>query len=39
MVTNEFADKMKEICEKMATLNALIPDGVDIQRNFLIYLL
>jgi hypothetical protein len=34
MITNEFSEKMKEICEKMGALNALLPDGVNIQRNF-----
>jgi hypothetical protein len=34
MVTNEFAEKMNEICEKMGALNALIPESVNIHRNF-----
>jgi hypothetical protein len=32
VITNEFADKMKEISEKMGALNALTPDGVNIRR-------
>jgi hypothetical protein len=34
MGTTEFAEKMKEICEKMGELNALIPKNVHIRRNF-----
>jgi hypothetical protein len=28
MVTNDFAEKMKEICEKAVALNAMINDSV-----------
>jgi hypothetical protein len=34
-VTNELAGKVKEACEKTNAVNAVMPDGVHIQRNLL----
>jgi hypothetical protein len=36
VITNDFADEMKEITEKMGALNAAVmPNGINIKRNFL----
>jgi hypothetical protein len=38
VITDEFTEKIKEICEKASAANALMPNSVKIQRNFFKYL-